>query len=970
MSGKKWAMGLVFAMFFICAAGVSFAAEFTLTTESDLPDLTPGDGACITSNTFCSLRAAIQEANALPGPDVIHENQTTITLTLTGAGEDAAATGDLDITSDVTISSFNGGLPTIHGNDTDRVFDVRPGGKLRLIGLLIVHGKSEFGGAIRNMGVLVVDSCYVSFSTADGLIASSTTQGFGGGIGNLGGFVTITDSGVTDDVATGVVGGTGGGIYNFGGRVLLQGSTLIVNSATVGGAIANTGGHFEIVNTTIGSNLADVLGGGVAGIDSGSIEMNNVSISGNTAALNGVGDGGGIANSGNSKIFLSNTIVADNFDDGGSPECLGTLDSRGHNLILSTAGCTLNGNLSGNIIGQEPNMTGAGSNGGPTQTPSFAPFLDSPAIDAGDNATCAKTDQRGVPRPQGTNNTCDIGAVEVITAESIDTPFRVNSNADSVDANIGDGVCQTSVINECTLRAAIQEANVSTSGPKVILLREGLYTITIPGTGEQVAATGDLDLTDPDTFILGFGRGRTIVNGNDLDRVFHNFSTSTIASLTITNGTNNGTGGANIYNQGTLTLSHCDVTDGSLVSTVAIGGAGITNQAGTLNLIGTTVQGNNLVIPAANYGGAGIENFSFGIVNLIDSAVIGNTSTAYAGGVWNNSGTLNLTNTTISDNTSVFGGAGLVVRDTVNLNNSTIAFNHATDPAGNGGGIFNFDGTINVHNSIISSNTAAGSPECFGAVNLQGFNLVQEVNGCGLTGASSSDLLDVNSLLEPVQANGGATLTAHLPPTSPAFQTADSATCPAADQRGLRRPQGVVCDMGAEEFDQFLFVDTFEDGDASDWSGKGTWNVASGNLVGTAAKKADLFAPSPACSNCTIETNLRFDSATGSASIFGWYLDKKNLIEIAALKKKGKWLIKQRQNGPVVSKGKFIDQIDQGVTYHVKVVNDGSNITLFLNGAQALSIPSLAPSVGSVGLRVKGSSGVQGIVSFADMIVY
>src|SRR5262245_38264714 len=88
------------------AAAQSGPTEFTVETIEDAVDLNPGDGVCETTvgpNNACTLRAAIQEANALPGPNTIHMPAGTYTLSLAGGDEDAAATGDLDITGDLTI---------------------------------------------------------------------------------------------------------------------------------------------------------------------------------------------------------------------------------------------------------------------------------------------------------------------------------------------------------------------------------------------------------------------------------------------------------------------------------------------------------------------------------------------------------------------------------------------------------------------------------------------------------------------------------------------------------------------------------------------------------------------------------------------------------------------------------------------------------------------------------------------------
>src|SRR5437667_9123302 len=74
------------------------------------------------------------------------------------------------------------------------------------------------------------------------------------------------------------------------------------------------------------------------------------------------------------------------------------------------------------------------------------------------------------------------------------TSFTVDGTIDAVDANSGDGVCATAAA-ECTLRAAIQETN-ALAGPDAIQLPDGIYVLAIVGTGEDSAATGDLDVLD------------------------------------------------------------------------------------------------------------------------------------------------------------------------------------------------------------------------------------------------------------------------------------------------------------------------------------------------------------------------------------------------------------------------------------------------------------------------------------------
>src|SRR5438093_12159986 len=80
------------------------AATFTVNDTADAVDAVPGDGSCATAASTCTLRAAIQEANANVGPDTIVVPAGTYLLTIAGQGEDAAATGDLDIRDDLTIT--------------------------------------------------------------------------------------------------------------------------------------------------------------------------------------------------------------------------------------------------------------------------------------------------------------------------------------------------------------------------------------------------------------------------------------------------------------------------------------------------------------------------------------------------------------------------------------------------------------------------------------------------------------------------------------------------------------------------------------------------------------------------------------------------------------------------------------------------------------------------------------------------
>jgi CSLREA domain-containing protein len=120
------------------------------------------------------------------------------------------------------------------------------------------------------------------------------------------------------------------------------------------------------------------------------------------------------------------------------------------------------------------------------------------------------------------------------------TTFFVNSTADKGDANPGDGLCETTTAEECTLRAAVPEAN-RLEGSDTFSIPAGTYTLSLEGAGEDAAATGDLDVSDS-LSISGAGMGATIIEANSIDannpdRAFHVlFGTLELSDLTVKNG--------------------------------------------------------------------------------------------------------------------------------------------------------------------------------------------------------------------------------------------------------------------------------------------------------------------------------------------------------------------------------------------------------------------------------------------------
>ena len=94
----------------------AIAATFIVNTTADTQDAVAGDGICADASGACSLRAAITEANALAGADIITLPAGTYTITLPTTGEDANVGGDFDITSPMTINGAGSGTTIIQAN--------------------------------------------------------------------------------------------------------------------------------------------------------------------------------------------------------------------------------------------------------------------------------------------------------------------------------------------------------------------------------------------------------------------------------------------------------------------------------------------------------------------------------------------------------------------------------------------------------------------------------------------------------------------------------------------------------------------------------------------------------------------------------------------------------------------------------------------------------------------------------------
>jgi hypothetical protein len=163
-----------------------------------------------------------------------------------------------------------------------------------------------------------------------------------------------------------------------------------------------------------------------------------------------------------------------------------------------------------------------------------------------------------------------------------------------------------------------------------------------------------------------------------------------------------------------------------------------------------------------------------------------------------------VTSTSIGGSASAFGGGVIATSGASSIINSTIAGNAAAANANGGtsqpvgGGLFASSSTT-LRGSIVANNTAAAGRDCVGGPHSDGGNLIRRLAGCSFT-KKPSDVSGKDPKLGALKANGGPTRTMAIASTSPALNHIPTAACAVStDERGVHRPQGPRCDIGAYE---------------------------------------------------------------------------------------------------------------------------------------------------------------------------
>ncbi|MCP5487692.1 MAG: right-handed parallel beta-helix repeat-containing protein [Verrucomicrobia bacterium] len=687
------------------------AVEFVstvVTTEIDEDNVNPGTGR--------SLREALNNPYS-----------TTITFDFPLAGKtNTAVHGSLNIDRAVEIDASSlSDLFVLSGASTWRVMTVASNaGPVRLDSLGFTFGVAtgdtviaSSGGALYSEGDVSIHRSRFAYNSAQG--------GGGGAIAALYGNHVIDQSLIVSNWADDV----GGGVLNAYGDMVISNSTVSGNQSVLqeGGGVFNGEGTTTIHHATIVENMANGTGGGI------------------------------YCDSGAPKVFLHNSIVANNVSwPGLTPDDVNaSLNLSGDNIIEKRYPEISIFTLPATLSTNDPQIAPLADLGGPTW--GHYPLPGSPAINAATSTSTSVVDQRGLPR----DNEPDIGAVEA-------SVLMVNTTADQTNGVFTGGVA---------LREAV---DILPFGGQV-LFDPSVFPATIALSFGELSMSNRALTVDASTL-----SGPVTVDGQFSTPVFaaREGSRLVLDNLEITRGMGiGGQAGGLTLNGSTAVVRKVILTANQGLGT-SPGGISL-NGGSELLMEDSTLLGNASV---QDGGGILVDTTSRLLANRI--LIASNRADRFGGGILNN-GISILTNVTLTANDAqnagggVFNGSGSDLR----LVQATVVDNTATNT---GGGIEGSFFTLQLENSIVTANQAPSSPDF-------GLSVVPTILGGALTSGDPQ--------LAPLGNYGGPTLTRPPYPGSAAIDGGTTlASTPAVDQRGLTRPvDGTLdgtnrVDLGAAEF--------------------------------------------------------------------------------------------------------------------------------------------------------------------------
>jgi hypothetical protein len=689
-SGKLVPVAVAFVMLgaALAACVPSGGSTFVVNINGDGHDTHPGDGICtaVVGKPACTLRAALEESNALAGANTINFNLPTSPLGSTTISPSTPLPEILDelVIDGTTQPTYDGGKPVVVLEG-----DLEPAG---VRGLVVAENKVATMKALQVLrfyeaGVQNRGGTLTLFRME---LAGNKGSGLDIGSPLVWSNATVQETAITENESAGISGiratltmDHGAVAYNRSGGIWLNGVQL------------------SMTGTSVSFNSTPYDGGGLMVAGSGIVDVSGVTIEGNSAD----GTGGGVFFSFvTGTLTVRDSVIKNNraTDGGGLYVERGTARLSGTSLTENKA--TNNG---GGVYLDEFSSSGLGA--------SNALYLEAGT---------------GIGRV-GSGNVADSDGDLHGWGGGIYSLGEFHMSSSWIEGNTGDGLLSF-------------------------------------GGSIQVE-----DSTIQDNTICGVNSMTSLV--------FHT------VQITRTSIRRNTGGGVCVINAD-LTVADSSILDNS--------GTGISMVGGNLVLDRSTVSGNRNPSYSTMPGG-GISGYMLSSMEINESTISGNYSEVSGGGIYLwpcPAGVLNIMNVTISGNRAGKTGGGLEAgQGRVVLNNVTIADN----TAGAGGGLMvDTRATVEVTNSILEDN---GGGNCSGGPNSLGHNLDSD-SSCHFFG--SGDLSGVSAALGLLADNGGPTQTHALLAGSPAIDSADDGSCLPTDQRGVSRPQGSHCDMGAFEFSE------------------------------------------------------------------------------------------------------------------------------------------------------------------------
>jgi len=461
------------AVFLSCLVSWGFAATFTVDSTADSGDINPGDGVCSTAtkNGVCTLRAAVQEANALAGADaIVFSLAANSAITMTTGTAESATNNRRALTLTESLSIDGAAVP----------------------GLTISGGWNSVGGSTVGWGIFTAPT---STTAASRTIALSNLRLINGNPGPLNG-----------GTSNGVANSNGGALFVQGGTVNVNRVTFDNNHANDGSAIdLETGTTVNVTNSTFSNGKSRDDGGGVDVSAGATANFTNTTFAYNRAQFGdnaGTGGTGGALRVDGTANFTYVTMAYNVGAAAGAVDVRGSVSVKNSLVISNTRvngaveSCSAAVNDRGNNWGEPPNTCGFAStnvrsaseyalssalanNGGPTQTLALATAsVANGAIPEGADcgAGVGTADQRGVARAVGGG--CEPGAFELQSAGVSGTLFNDTNRNGAQDA--GENAFTATVVTVTLTNTATNQTftTATTTGSYSFSVPAGSYTVT------------------------------------------------------------------------------------------------------------------------------------------------------------------------------------------------------------------------------------------------------------------------------------------------------------------------------------------------------------------------------------------------------------------------------------------------------------------------------------------------------------